>query len=134
MLSRFAFAFFAIFYPSRYFLIAMLCLFLTFWMSTSSKAYHSTILRAKKLFGLPVAEAGRIPICNIGITNRTKIFPYFLVGFLHSPSRTGVEPNCPTAMHFRIFRHAFARKIFILLRKITPKSIKNAFAGGCEQF
>ena len=52
MLSRFAFAFFAIFYPSRYFLIAMLCLFLTFWMSTSPKAYHSTILPAKKLFGL----------------------------------------------------------------------------------
>ena len=49
-------------------------------------------------------------------------------------SRTGVEPNCPTTMHFRIFRRAFTHKIDILLRKITPKSIKNAFAGGCEQF
>ena len=29
------------------------------------------------------------------------------------PSRTGVEPNCPTTMHFRIFRRAFARKISI---------------------
>ncbi len=46
-------------------------------------------------------------------------------------SRTGAEPNCPTTMHFRIFRRAFACKICILLRKITPKSIKNAFAGGC---
>ena len=46
-------------------------------------------------------------------------------------SRTGVEPNCPTTMHFRIFRRAFTRKIGILLRKIPPKSIKNAFAGGC---
>ena len=52
----------------------------------------------------------------------------------HKHSRTGAEPNCPTAMHFRIFRRAFTRKIDILLRKITPKSIKNAFAGGCEQF
>ena len=26
-------------------------------------------------------------------------------------SRTEVEPNCPTAMHFRIFRRAFTRKI-----------------------
>ena len=49
-------------------------------------------------------------------------------------SRTGIEPNCPTTMHFRIFRRAFTCKIYILLRKITPKSIKNAFAGGCEQF
>ena len=29
------------------------------------------------------------------------------------PSRTGAEPNCPTTMHFRIFRRAFARKISI---------------------
>ena len=49
-------------------------------------------------------------------------------------SRTGIEPNCPRAMHFRIFRRAFTRKIGILLRKISPKSIKNAFALGCEQF
>ena len=49
-------------------------------------------------------------------------------------SRTGVEPNCPTTMHFRIFRRAFTRKIYTLLRKIAPKSIKNAFAGGCKQF
>ena len=28
-------------------------------------------------------------------------------------SRTGAEPNCPTTMHFRIFRRAFARKISI---------------------
>ena len=49
-------------------------------------------------------------------------------------SRTGVEPNCPSTMHFRIFQRAFSRKICILLRKITPKSIKNAFADGCEQF
>ena len=49
-------------------------------------------------------------------------------------SRTGVEPNCPRAMHFRIFQRAFTRKIGILLRKIPPKSIKNAFALGCEQF
>ena len=42
----------------------------------------------------------------------------------------GAEPNCPPAMHFRIFRRAFARKICILLRKIAPKSIKNSFAGG----
>jgi hypothetical protein len=49
-------------------------------------------------------------------------------------SRTGVEPNCPMAIHFRIFRRAFTRKICILLRKIAPKSIKNAFALGCEQF
>ena len=55
------------------------------------------------------------------------------VGF-HGFSRTGVEPNCPSEMHFRIFRRAFTRKIGILLRKITPKSIKNAFADGCEQF
>ena len=53
---------------------------------------------------------------------------------VQSVSRTGIEPNCPTTMHFRIFRRAFACKICILLRKITPKSIKNAFAGGCEQF
>ena len=52
----------------------------------------------------------------------------------HIFSRTGAEPNCPTTMHFRIFRRAFTRKISILLRKITPKSIKNAFADGCEQF
>ena len=49
-------------------------------------------------------------------------------------SRTGVEPSCPMAIHFRIFRRAFTRKICILLRKIAPKSIKNAFALGCEQF
>ena len=54
-----------------------------------------------------------------------------LLGLL---SRTGIKPNCPTTMHFRIFRRAFACKICILLRKITPKSIKNAFAGGCAQF
>ena len=49
-------------------------------------------------------------------------------------SRTEVEPSCPMAIHFRIFRRAFTRKICILLRKIAPKSIKNAFALGCEQF
>ena len=31
MSPRFAFAFFAIFYPFRYFLIVVLCLSLTFW-------------------------------------------------------------------------------------------------------
>ncbi len=49
-------------------------------------------------------------------------------------SRTGIEPNCPRAMHLCVFRRAFTRKIGILLRKISPKSIKNAFALGCKQF
>ena len=57
-----------------------------------------------------------------------------LQDFVCMGSRTGIEPNCPSVMHFRIFRRAFTRKIGILLRKITPKSIKNAFADGCEQF
>ena len=73
-------------------------------------------------------------------------------------SRTGAEPNCPTTMHFRIFRRAFARKMVIteesqiirpatsnfcvlcrnspckmriLLRLASTKSIKNCNAGGC---
>ena len=73
-------------------------------------------------------------------------------------SRTGIEPNCPPAMHFRIFRRAFARKMVIteesqiirpatsnfcvlcrnsprkmriLLRLASTKSIKNCNAGGC---
>ena len=76
----------------------------------------------------------------------------------HSASRTGVEPNCPTTMHFRIFRWALARKMVIteesqiirpatsnfcvlcrnspckmriLLRLASTKSIKNCNAGGC---
>lgn len=40
-------------------------------------------------------------------------------------SRTGVEPNCLTAITFRVFRRAFTRKVNTLLRKIPPKSIKN---------
>ena len=39
-------------------------------------------------------------------------------------SRTGVEPNCLTAVTFRVFRRAFTRKVNTLLRKIPPKSIK----------
>ena len=42
-----------------------------------------------------------------------------------STSRTGVEPNCLTAITFRVFRRAFTRKVSTLLRKIPPKSIKN---------
>ena len=57
-----------------------------------------------------------------------------LRGFVCMGSRTGIEPNCPRAMHLCVFRRAFTRKIGILLRKISPKSIKNAFALGCEQF
>ena len=53
---------------------------------------------------------------------------------IQNHSRTGIEPNCPRAMHLCVFRRAFTRKIGILLRKIPPKSIKNAFALGCEQF
>ena len=76
----------------------------------------------------------------------------------HKHSRTGVEPNCPTTMHFRIFRRAFTRKMVIteegqiirpatsnfcvlcrnspckmriLLRLASTKSIKNCNAGGC---
>ena len=49
-------------------------------------------------------------------------------------SRTGVEPNCPSVMHFRIFRQSSPCKICILLRFALTKSIKNAFADGCEQF
>ena len=57
MFSHFAFVFFAIFYPFRYFLAAMLCLFLTFWMSTSLKANHPNDSPGKKLFGLfPMAQ------------------------------------------------------------------------------
>ena len=40
-------------------------------------------------------------------------------------SRTGVEPNCLTAITFRVFRRAFTCKVNTLLRKIPPKSIKN---------
>ena len=157
MLSRFAFAFFAIFYPSRYFFIAMLCLFLTFWMSASLKANHPNDSLGKKLFGLfPMAQVTGLK--SSASQTAQNFLPYFLVGFLHSPSRTGVEPNCPTAMHFRIFRRAFARKMVIteesqiirpatsnfcvlcrnspckmriLLRLASTKSIKNCNAGGC---
>ena len=37
MLSLSAFASFAIFYPFQYFLVAVICLFLTFWTSTFPK-------------------------------------------------------------------------------------------------
>lgn len=45
--------------------------------------------------------------------------------FYGEGSRTGVEPNCLTAITFRVFRRAFTRKVNTLLRKIPPKSIKN---------
>ena len=73
-------------------------------------------------------------------------------------SRTGIEPNCPRAMHLCVFRRAFTRKMVIteesqiirpatsnfcvlcrnspckmriLLRLASTKSIKNCNAGGC---
>ena len=74
-------------------------------------------------------------IANTGVLQNHHSDHLLLWAELTKPrSRAGVEPNCPRAIHFRIFRRAFTRKIGILLRKIPPKSIKNAFALGCEQF
>lgn len=72
MFSHFAFAFFAIFYPSRYFFIAMLCLFLTFCMSTSPKAYHPNDLLQKIVRIVSRGPSDRTQI--LGIPNRTKFF------------------------------------------------------------
>ena len=87
-----------------------------------------TLLRHARSTGLPFATGEIFPSQSAMVVVQAEHAPLVTV------SRTGVEPNCPTTMHFRIFRRAFTRKISILLRKITPKSIKNAFAGGCEQF
>ena len=83
---------------------------------------------------------GPVVNCNLYFCQKSIVIasvesnPYLFDEVAVGDSRTGVEPNCPATMHFRIFRRALARKIGILLRKISPKSIKNAFAGGCEQF
>ena len=92
--------------------------------------YESTKFTALSAFGL----------CDLCLpsppraTKRPKTPHIYLWKFLKGGSRTGVKPNCPSVMHFRIFRQSSPCKICILLRFALTKSIKNAFADGCKQF
>ena len=78
---------------------------------------------------------GSPPLCaNLAGTASRKAPEILALRLVRITSRTGVEPNCPSVMHFRIFRQSSPCKICILLRFALTKSIKNAFADGCEQF
>ena len=73
---------------------------------------------------LKEGENEQLRVTRISRTSpRALIFDAF--GLVVLTSRTGVEPNCLTAITFRVFRRAFTCKVNTLLRKIPPKSIKN---------
>ncbi len=61
---------------------------------------------------------------------RVDTFNQKLINRLHS--LTWLEPNSLSSMNFCVLCRASARNIRILLRQISPKSIKNSFDDRCE--